>query len=77
MVRIFKDDGTRIIGGIIASTIEQIKLLGHIGEEVLKKFNAFFLLIFLVFLKVPAIGLVDIEDPFLFIKFSGEQLIIE
>ena len=39
MVRIFKDDGTRIIGGIIASTIEQIKFLGPIGEEVLKKFN--------------------------------------
>ena len=39
MVRIFKDDGTKIIGGIIASTIEQIKFLGPIGEEVLRKFN--------------------------------------
>ena len=39
MVRTFKDDGTKIIGGIIASTIEQIKFLGPIGEEVLKKFN--------------------------------------
>jgi hypothetical protein len=39
MVRIFKDDGTKIIGGIIASTIDQIKFLGTIGEEVLRKFN--------------------------------------
>ena len=39
MVRIFKDDGTKIIGSIIASTIEQIKFLGPIGEEVLRKFN--------------------------------------
>ena len=40
MVRIFKDDDdTRIIGGILASTIEQIKFLGPIGEEVLRKFN--------------------------------------
>ena len=39
MVRIFKDDDTKIIGAIIASTIEQIKFLGPIGEEVLKKFN--------------------------------------
>ena len=39
MVRIFKDDGTKIIGGIIASTIEQIKFLGPIGEEALRKFN--------------------------------------
>ena len=43
----------------------------------LKKFKAFFLLIFFVFLKVPAIGLVDIDKPFFVIKFSGEQLIIE
>ena len=34
MVKIFKDDGTKIIGGIIASTIEQIKFLGPIGGEV-------------------------------------------
>jgi hypothetical protein len=43
----------------------------------LKKLKALFLLIFLVFLKVPAIGFVDMLDPFLVIKFSGEQLIIE
>jgi hypothetical protein len=42
-----------------------------------KKVNASFLLIFFVFLKVPAIGLVDIYRPFLVIKFSGEQLMIE
>ena len=40
MVKFFKDDdGTMIIGGILASTIEQIKFLGPIGEEVLRKFN--------------------------------------
>ena len=39
MVRIFKDDDTKIIGDIIVSTIEQIKFLGPIGEETLRKFN--------------------------------------
>ena len=43
----------------------------------LKKLRALILLRFLVFFKVPAIGLVEILFPFLVIKFSGEQLIIE
>ena len=43
----------------------------------LKKLKALFLLKFLVFLNVPAIGFVDMFEPFLVIKFSGEQLIIE
>ena len=31
----------------------------------------------IIFLTVPAIGLVVIKEPFLVIKFSGEQLITE
>mgnify|MGYP003884734071 CR=1 FL=1 len=43
----------------------------------LKKAKALLLLSFFVFFKVPAIGFVLIKLFFLFIKFSGEQLIIE
>ncbi len=39
MKRIFKQDGTKIIGGIVISTVEQLKFLGIVGEEVLEKFN--------------------------------------
>ena len=39
MIKLIKIDGTRIIGAILLSTIEQVKFLGTIGEEVLKKFN--------------------------------------
>ena len=38
MVKFIKIDGTIIIGAILLSTIEQVKFLGSIGEEVLKKF---------------------------------------
>ena len=43
----------------------------------LKKFSALILLIFLLFLRVPAIGLVIILFPFLSIRVSGEQLTME
>jgi len=43
----------------------------------LKKFKALILFKAFVFFTVPAIGFVDISDPFLVIRFSGEQLIIE
>ena len=43
----------------------------------LKKCSALVLLIFLLFLSVPAIGFVIIFLPFLSIKVSGEQLTIE
>ena len=39
MVKLIKIDGTVIIGAILLSTIEQVKFLGSIGEEVLKKFK--------------------------------------
>ena len=39
MAKLNKIDGTIIIGAILLSTIEQVKFLGSIGEEVLKKFN--------------------------------------
>ncbi len=39
MVKLIKIDGTQIIGAILLSTIEQVKFLGSIGEEVLKKFK--------------------------------------
>ena len=39
MAKLIKIDGTIIIGAILLSTIEQVKFLGSIGEEVLKKFN--------------------------------------
>ena len=39
MAKLIKIDGTIIIGAILLSTIEQVKFLGSVGEEVLKKFN--------------------------------------
>ena len=39
MAKLIKIDGTIIIGAILLSTIEQVKFLGSIGEEVLKKFK--------------------------------------
>ena len=39
MVKLIKIDETVIIGAILLSTIEQVKFLGSIGEEVLKKFK--------------------------------------
>jgi len=43
----------------------------------LKYFKALILFKDFVFLTVPAIGFVDMLKPFLVIKFSGEQLIID
>ena len=39
MTRNFKNDGTTINGLILLSTIDQLKLLGIVGSDILKGFN--------------------------------------
>ena len=39
MTRNFKKDGTTINGLILLSTIDQLKLLGIVGSDILKDFN--------------------------------------
>ena len=39
MVKLIKIDGIIIIGALLLSTIEQVKFLGSIGEQILKKFK--------------------------------------
>ena len=39
MTRNFKKDGTTINGLILLSTIDQLKLLGIVGSDILKGFN--------------------------------------
>ena len=39
MVKLIKIDGIIIIGALLLSTIEQVKFLDSIGEQILKKFQ--------------------------------------
>ena len=39
MTRNFKNDGTTITGLFLLSTIDQLKLLGIVGSDILKDFN--------------------------------------